>query len=126
MTLAVIYKVFGGFHMLMGVMMGLTLPGTIPDGEGWGMEGLDGIVTMAEHFGSALVVIGFMFWMLPSWTSEAQLKKATMPLIGAQVLLVLVPLYHAYVSKTINADGGFYGLILVSLVLIGLFYSRSR
>ena len=36
MTLAVIYKVFGGFHMLMGVMMGLTLPGTIPDGEGWG------------------------------------------------------------------------------------------
>ena len=126
MTLAVIYKVFGGFHMLMGVMMGLTLPGTIPDGEGWGMEGLDGIVTMAEHFGSALVVIGFMFWMLPSWTSEAQLKKATMPLIGAQVLLVLVPLYHAYVSKTINADGGFYGLILISLVLIGLFYSRAR
>jgi hypothetical protein len=126
MTLALIYKVFGGFHMLMGVMMGLTLPGTIPDGEGWGMEGLDGIVTMAEHFGSALVVIGFMFWMLPSWTSEAQLKKATMPLIGAQVLLVLVPLYHAYVSKTINADGGFYGLILISLVLIGLFYSRSR
>ncbi len=126
MTLSLIYKVFGGFHMLMGVMMGLTLPGTIPDGEGWGMEGLDGIVTMAEHFGSALVVIGFMFWMLPSWTSEAQLKKATMPLIGAQVLLVLVPLYHAYVSKTINADGGFYGLILISLVLIGLFYSRSR
>ena len=126
MTLALIYKVFGGLHMLMGVMMGLTLPGTIPDGEGWGMEGLDGIVTMAEHFGSALVVIGFMFWMLPSWTSEAQLKKATMPLIGAQVLLVLVPLYHAYVSKTINADGGFYGLILISLVLIGLFYSRSR
>ncbi len=126
MTLAVIYKVFGGFHMLMGVMMGLTLPGTIPDGEGWGMEGLDGIITMAEHFGSALLVIGFMFWMLPSWTSEAQLKKATMPLIGAQVLLVLVPLYHAYVSKTINADGGFYGLILISLVLIGLFYSRSR
>jgi hypothetical protein len=126
MTLAAIYKVFGGFHILMGVMMGLTLLGTIPDGEGWGMEGLDGIVTMAEHFGSALVVIGFMFWMLPSWTSEAQLKKATMPLIGAQVLLVLVPLYHAYVSKTINADGGFYGLILISLVLIGLFYSRSR
>ncbi len=126
MTLAVIYKVFGGFHMLMGVMMGLTLPGTIPDGEGWGMEGLDGIITMAEHFGSALLVIGFMFWMLPSWTSEAQLKKATMPLIGAQVLLVLVPLYHAYVSKTINTDGGFYGLILISLVLIGLFYSRAR
>ncbi len=126
MTLAVIYKVFGGFHMLMGVMMGLTLPGTIPDGEGWGMEGLDGIVTMAEHFGSALVVIGFMFWMLPSWTSEAQLKKATMPLIGAQVLLVLVPLYHAYVSKTINTDGGFYVLFGVSLVLIGLFYSKSR
>ncbi len=126
MTLTLIYKIFGGLHMLMGVMMGLTLPGTIPDGEGWGMEGLDGIVTMAEHFGSTLVVIGFMFWMLPSWTSEAQLKKATMPLIGAQVLLVLVPLYHAYVSKTINTDGGFYGLILISLVLIGLFYSRSR
>ena len=124
MTLAVIYKVFGGFHMLMGVMMGLGL--ALPQKEGWGVEGLDGIVTMAEHFGSALVVIGFMFWMLPSWTSEAQLKKATMPLIGTQVLLVLVPLYHAYVSKTINADGGFYGLILISLVLIGLFYSRSR
>ena len=124
MTLALIYKVFGGLHMLMGVMMGLGL--ALPQGEGWGAEGLDGIVTMAEHFGSALVVIGFMFWMLPSWTSEAQLKKATMPLIGAQVLLVLVPLYHAYVSKTINTDGGFYVLVGVSLVLIGLFYSKSR
>ena len=124
MTLATVYKVFGGFHMLMGVMMGLGL--ALPQKEGWGVEGLDGIVTMAEHFGSALVVIGFMFWMLPSWTSEAQLKKATMPLIGAQVLLVLVPLYHAYGSRTIDLDGFFYGLIAVSLILIGLFYSKSR
>ena len=125
MTLAILYKIFGGLHMLMGVGMGFGLA-ALPEGEGWGVEGLAGIITMAEHFGSALVVVGFMFWMLPSWTSEAQLKKATMPLIGAQVLLVLVPLYHAYVSRTIPIDGMFYGLIAVSLVLIGLFYSKSR
>ena len=126
MTLAIIYRIFGGLHMFMGVMMGLTLAGTIPDGEGWGVEGLAGIVTMAEHFGSALLVVGFMFWMLPNWTSEEQLKKATMPLIGAQVLLVLVPLYHAYGSRTIDTDGMFYGLITVSLILIGLFYLKAR
>ena len=57
MTLRILYKIFGGLHMLMGVMMGLTLAGTIPDGEGWGVEGLAGITTLAEHFGSALLVV---------------------------------------------------------------------
>ena len=83
MTLAILYKIFGGLHMLMGVVVGLGL-GPLP--EAW--EPSVGITTMAEHFGSALLVVGFMFWMLPSWTSEGQLKKATMPLIGAQNLLV--------------------------------------
>ena len=105
----------------MGVMIGLGL-GPLP--EAWVPS--VGITTMAEHFGSALVVVGFMFWMLPSWTSESHLKKATMPLIGAQVLLVLVPLYHAYGSRTIDIDGFFYGLVGVSLILIGLFYSKAR
>ena len=121
MTLSLIYRIFGGLHMLMGIMVGLGL-GPLP--VAWVPS--DGITTMAEHFGSALLVVGFMFWMLPSWTSVAQLKKATMPLIGAQVLLVLVPLYHAYGSRTIDIDGMFYGLIAVSLILIGLFYSKSR
>ena len=120
MTLSLIYKIFGGLHILMGVGMGLGL--ALP--EAWAPS--DEITTMAEHFGSALVVVGFMFWMLPSWTSEDQLKKATMPLIGAQVLLVLVPLYHAYGSRTIDLDGFFYGLVGVSLILIGLFYSKAR
>ena len=87
MTLVILYKIFGGLHMLMGVVMGLGFA-ALP--EAWVPS--DGITTMAEHFGSALLVVGFMFWMMPSWTSAAQLKKATMPLIGAQVLLVLVPL----------------------------------
>ena len=121
MTLAILYKIFGGLHMLMGVVVSLGL-GPLP--EAWVPS--DGITTMAEHFGSALLVVGFMFWMLPSWTSEGQLKKATMPLIGAQVLLVLVPLYHAYGSRTIDLDGFFYGLVVVSLILIGLFYSKAR
>ena len=121
MTLALIYKIFGGLHMLMGVGMGLGLA-ALP--EAWVPS--DGITTMAEHFGSALVVVGFMFWMLPNWTSESHLKKATIPLIGAQVLLVLVPLYHAYGSRTIELDGFFYGLGGVSLILIGLFYSKAR
>ena len=120
MTLSLIYKIFGGLHILMGVGMGLGL--ALP--EAWAPS--DEITTMAEHFGSALVVVGFMFWMLPSWTSESQLKKATMPLIGAQVLLVLVPLYHAYGSRTIDIDGFFYSLVGVSLILIGLFYSKAR
>ena len=53
-----------------------------------------GITTMSEHFGSALFVIGVIAWMLPSWTTEEQLKKATMTIIGLQAILTLVPIYH--------------------------------
>ena len=124
MTLSLVYKIFGVINLIFALMMGLA-SGMLSETSGWG-EATIGITTMSEHHGSVLLVLGVIFWMLPSWTSEAQLKKATMPLIGAQVLLVLVPLYHAYGSRTIDTDGMFYGLIAVSLILIGLFYLKSR
>ena len=62
MTLSLIYKIFGGLHMLMGV--GFGLGSALP--EVWVPS--DGITTMAEHFGSALVVVGFMVLSVYLWS----------------------------------------------------------
>ena len=123
MNLSLIYKVFGAFHIIFGLVVGLA-SSMISQSSGWG-EVTIGITTMSEHFGSALLVIGVITWMLPSWTTEEQLKKATMTIIGLQAILTLVPIYHAGVGA-IHSDGGFYIITIVNFVFIGLFYWKSR
>ncbi len=85
MTLSLVYKIFGVINLIFALMMGLA-SGMISETSGWG-EVTIGITTMSEHYGSALLVLGVIFWMLPSWTSEEQLKKATMTMIVLQVFL---------------------------------------
>ena len=120
MTLSTIYKIFGSLHVVMGVVM---LGGLAPLPVGWAAS--VGLTTMAEHFGSAMMVIGFMFWMLPSWTSDEQLKSATMPLIWAQLFLILMPIYHV-INGSIALDAMFYANVIILLALVWLFYSKSR
>ena len=123
MNLSLIYKVFGAFHVIGALLFGFA-SSMLSQSSGWG-EVTIGITTMSEHFGSALFVIGVIAWMLPSWTTEEQLKKATMTIIGLQVILTLVPIYHAGVGA-IPSDGMFYISTIVNFAFIGLFYWKSR
>ena len=56
MTLSTIYKIFGGLPVLMGVLM---LGGLAPLPVDWAAS--VGLTTLAEHFGSTMMVIGFIF-----------------------------------------------------------------
>ena len=123
MNLSIIYKVYGAFHIIMALVFGFA-SSMLSQSSGWG-EVTIGITTMSEHFGSALFVIGVIAWMLPSWTTEEQLKKATMTIIALQVILTIVPIYHAGVGA-IPADGVFYISTIINIVFIGLFYTKSR
>ena len=123
MNLSLVYKIYGAFHIIFGLIVGFA-SGMVSQSSGWG-EVTIGITTMAEHFGSALIVIGIISWMLPSWTSEDQLKKATLTIIGLQIILTLVPIYHAGVGA-IPVDPMFYISTIVNFVFIGLFYLKSR
>ena len=73
MNLSLIYKVYGVFHIIIALVFGFA-SSMLSQSSGWG-EVTIGITTMSEHFGSALFVIGVIAWMLPSWTTEEQLKK---------------------------------------------------
>ena len=123
MNLSLIYKVYGAFHIIFALVVGFA-SSMISQSSGWG-EVTIGITTMSEHFGSALFVIGVIAWMLPSWTTEEQLKKATMTIIGLQAILTLVPIYHAGVGAILS-DGMLYISTIVNFVFIGLFYWKSR
>ena len=123
MNLSLIYKVYGAYHVIGALLFGFA-SSMLSQSSGWG-EVTIGITTMSEHFGSALLVIGVITWMLPSWTTEEQLKKATITIIGLQFILTLVPIYHAGV-RAIPADGMFYISTIVNFVFIGLFYWKSR
>ena len=123
MNLSLIYKVYGAYHVIGALLFGFA-SSMLSQSSGWG-EVTIGITTMSEHFGSALFVIGVIAWMLPSWTTEEQLKKATMTIIGLQFILTFVPIYHAGVGA-IPTDGMFYISTIVNFVFIGLFYWKSR
>ena len=123
MNLSLIYKVYGAYHVIGALLFGFA-SSMLSQSSGWG-EVTIGITTMSEHFGSALFVIGVIAWMLPSWTTEEQLKKATMTIISLQFILTFVPIYHAGVGA-IPTDGMFYISTIVNFVFIGLFYWKSR
>jgi hypothetical protein len=131
MTLERLYKAFGAVHILMGVIFfaGAVIdPSAMGLPERWADSSGNfsiGIATMAEHFASALIVIGYMFWKLPGWTSEDQLKSATTPLIWAQIFLFLMPVYHV-LNGSINADASFYVQGVILLAFIVLFFQKVR
>ena len=54
--------------------------------------------TMSEYYGSHVAVLGIICLMIPSWMSKDQLKNATKTIIGVQVILTLVPIYHAGIT----------------------------
>ena len=127
MSLSVIYKIFGVLNLIMGLVLFfciLTMYPTI----GWG--GFIGAViipvtTMAEHYGSHVFVLGIIAIMLPSWMQDEQLKTATKTILVVQLVLTLVPIYHAAVSY-IPFNGSFIAFTIINLFFLGSFYLKSR
>ena len=120
MTLSTIYKAFGCFHIVFGIIL---LSGQLHVPIDW-LRSI-GNPTLGLNFFSAMIVIGYIFWMLPNWISENQLKIATMPLIWIQFFLFLIPIYHA-MNSSIPVDIGFWLQNIILVLFIILFYRKSR
>ena len=122
LNLPILYRVFAVLYFVMGLLM-LFGGKMLSDMNGW--EHSIGIVTMAEHHGSSLICVSLLFWMLPSWLSIEALKKATLTAMIVQVLLIIMPIYHAFIGAIPN-DPSLYFMLAIFIVLIILFYMASN
>ena len=95
MSLKLLFKIFAGLQLIQGVMM-LFGGSMISEMNGW-MHSI-GITTMAEHHGAGCICIAILFWMLPKWMSDQQLKETVPAIIVIQVILAIMPVYHAVVE----------------------------
>ena len=127
MSLPLIYRIFGILNLLMGLVIFFGTP-TMYSTNGW-VEFAGAVVipvtTMAEHYGSHVFVLGIIALMLPSWMQDEQLKTATKTFLIVQLVLTIIPIYHAAVSY-IPFNGSFIVFTIVNLVFLGSFYIKSR
>ena len=127
MSLTLIYRIFGTLNLVMGLVLFFGIS-TMYSTNGWGE--FIGIVvipvtTMAEHYGSHVFVLGIVAIMMPSWMQDDQLKTATKTILLVQLVLTLVPIYHAAVSY-IPFNGSFIVFTIINLFFLGSFYLKSR
>ena len=122
MNLKLLFKIFAGLQLIQGVMM-LFGGSMISEMNGW-MHSI-GITTMAEHHGAGCICIAILFWMLPKWMSDQQLKETVPAIIVIQVILAIMPVYHAGV-EAIPTNPAFFVLMAVLIGLIVLFYMESK
>ena len=127
MSLALIYRIFGILNLLMGLVIFFGTP-TMYSSNGWG-EFVGAVVipvtTMAEHYGSHVFVLGIIALMIPSWMQDEKLKTATKTILIVQIVLTIIPIYHAAVSY-IPFNGSFIAFTIVNLFFLGSFYLKSR
>ena len=122
MNLKLLFKIFAGLQLIQGVMM-LFGGSMISEMNFW--EHSVGITTLAEHHGAGCVCIAILFWMLPQWMSDQQLKDIVPAIIVVQVILAIMPVYHAAV-EAIPTNPALFVLMAVLIGLIGLFYMESK
>ena len=122
MSLAFIYRLNG----LLGLFWASSLWfGADMMAVSYGWEVTRPMITMAQLLGTSFFFTAILFLMLPNWTSERQLKKATKTLILLQLIFLTVQVFHIY-SKAIPSGGmQYFGIGLSSLFII-LFYWKSR
>ena len=127
MRLPLIYRIFGILNLLMGLVIFFGTP-TMYSTNGWG-EFAGAVVipvtTMAEHYGSHVFVLGIIALMIPSWMQDEKLKNATKTILIVQLVLTVIPIYHAVVSY-IPFNGPFIAFTIVNLFFLGSFYLKSR
>ena len=127
MSLSLIYRIFGTLNLVMGVVLFFGIS-TMYSTNGWGeFTGavIIPVTTMAEHYGSHVFVLGIIAIMLPSWIQDEKLKTATKTILLVQLILTLVPIYHAAVSY-IPFNGSFIAFTIINLFFLGSFYLKSR
>jgi len=122
MNLKLLFKIFAGLQLMQGVMM-LFGGSMISEMNAWTHS--IGITTMAEHHGAGCICIAILFWMLPKWMSDQQLKETVPAIIVIQVILAIMPVYHAAV-EAIPTNPAFFVLMAVLIGLIGMFYMESK
>ena len=122
MNLKLLFKIFAGLQLIQGVMM-LFGGSMISEMNGWTHS--IGITTMAEHHGAGCICIAILFWMLPKWMSDQQLKEIVPAIIIIQVILAIMPVYHAVV-EAIPTNPPLFVLMAVLIGLIGMFYMESK
>ena len=122
MSLKLLFKIFAGLQLIQGAMM-LFGGSMISEMNGWTHS--IGITTMAEHHGAGLICIAILFWMLPQWMSDKQLKEIVPAIIVIQVILAIMPVYHAAV-EAIPTNPAFFVMMAVLIGLIVMFYMESK
>ena len=122
MTLTLVYRLNGLIGIIWAASM---LFGTNMMAASYGWEVTAPMVTMAQFLAMSFFFIAVVFIMLPNWTSEEQLKKATKTLILVQMLAVVMQVYHL-TSGAIPSGGMPISGIALSLLFIILFYWKSR
>ena len=122
MSLKLLFKIFAGLQLIQGAMM-LFGGSMISEMNGWTHS--IGVTTMAEHHGAGCICIAILFWMLPQWMSDQQLKDIVPAIIVVQVILAIMPVYHAAV-EAIPTNPAFFVLMAVLIGLIGMFYMESK
>jgi hypothetical protein len=122
MKLPILFRIFSVLHFLMGLMI-LFGGSMISVTNGW--EHSVGIATMAEHHGASLICVSILFWMLPNWLKDGELTKTVPVAILVQVILAIMPVYHAAVGA-IPTDVTLFIMLAVIIGLIILFYLASK
>lgn len=127
MSLSLIYRIFGTLNLVMGLVLFFGIS-TMYSSNGWG-EFIGTVIipvtTMAEHYGSHVFVLGIIAIMIPTWMQDEQLKTATKTILVVQLVLTLVPIYHAAVNY-IPFNGSFIAFTIINLFFLGAFYLKSR
>ena len=122
MTLATIYRLNGLLGLLWAGSMWF---GTDMMAASYGWEVTLPMITMAQILGMSFLFTAVIFLMLPNWTSEEQLKKATMTLILPQIIFLAIQIFHIYTGAIPSGGMQYFGIALGVLFIL-LFYWKSR
>ena len=122
MTLTLVYRLNG----LLGLLWAASLWfGTDMMAASYGWEVTAPMVTMSQFLAMSFLFIGMIFIMLPNWTSEGQLKKATVTLILLQIIAVALQTFHLLTGAIPSGGMQYFGIGL-SVLFIILFFWKSR
>ena len=122
MTLTLVYRLNGLVGLLWATSMWF---GSEMMAASYGWEVTPPMITMSEFLAMSFLFIAVIFIMLPNWTSEEQLKKATITLILLQIIAVALQVFHL-TSGAIPSGGMQYFGIGLGILFIILFYWKSR
>ena len=122
MTLTLVYRLNGMVGLIWAVSMWF---GSEMMAASYGWEITPPMVTMSQFLAMSFLFIAIIFIMLPNWTSEKQLKKATVTLILLQIIAVALQIFHL-LSGAIPSGGMQYFGIGLGVIFIILFYWKSR